>query len=360
MSVKQEQDGRWACDACLGGRKGERFRRKGFPSERAALDAVAVARDRYSRHIPLSAASEEVSTLRQVADHHVAWLKKMHRHPEYIQAAANAFLSFGELIPLDRPATEVTGETLEGYIILRSKSVKKATAFNDMIRVRAGLRGAAGKLPGLLAWVAPNISKEIRRPKSERDREFTEEEETKLIAAMVDAGDLSMADLFIIALDTGMRVSEIFSLRYSDVHTESSRDYPNGWLMARSTKTGSRANQETDNREVAMTERVAMVLASRRGTGDQVFPKVFDHAARMKKACKRAGIPYGMKIPNGVTFHTARHTGASTMLREGADVRSVMDVLGHKLMTTTQKYAHSTSKSRGEAIRKLEKRDSGK
>lgn len=357
MSVKQEKDGRWSCDAWLGGRKGERFRRKGFPSDRVALDAIAVARDRYTRQIPLFPEPEEGTTLKQVANHYIEWLRKMDRHPEYIKAAENAFESFGGLIALDRQATEVTGEKLEEFIGLRAKTVKKATAFNDMIRVRAALRGAAGKLPGLLTWVAPNISKEIKRPKSERDREFSEEEETKLIAAMVDSGDFPMADLFMVALDTGMRVSEIFGLRYADVHTEPSRDYPTGWVMARSTKTGNRANQETDNREIAMTERVAMVLACRRSAGDPVFPKIFDQAARLKKACRRAGIPYGMKTPNGVTFHTARHTGASKMLRAGADVRSVMDVLGHKLMTTTQKYAHSTSRSRGQAIRKLEKQE---
>ncbi|MCR3906265.1 MAG: tyrosine-type recombinase/integrase, partial [Tenericutes bacterium] len=38
--------------------------------------------------------------------------------------------------------------------------------------------------------------------------------------------------------------------------------------------------------------------------------------------------------------HMFRHSMASIWLQNGADIRSVMEVLGHKNLETTQRYLH--------------------
>ena len=57
----------------------------------------------------------------------------------------------------------------------------------------------------------------------------------------------------------------------------------------------------------------------------------------LKSHAKRAG------IESRITPHTLRHTFATHLLRGGAPLRHVQELLGHASITTTQVYTHLTS-----------------
>ena len=53
-----------------------------------------------------------------------------------------------------------------------------------------------------------------------------------------------------------------------------------------------------------------------------------------------ARIAKGANIARRVTPHMIRHTVATLLLRYGADLRIVQEVLGHASISTTQRYVH--------------------
>jgi site-specific recombinase XerD len=88
---------------------------------------------------------------------------------------------------------------------------------------------------------------------------------------------------------------------------------------------------------------------------ESVTPFTPRSAERMiQRYAKAAG------IVKKVTPHTMRHSYATDLLQNGADIRSVQALLGHSSITTTQIYTHVTDKRLAETHKKFHDRGRSK
>ncbi len=175
---------------------------------------------------------------------------------------------------------------------------------------------------------------------------FLDESEVELILSMPaqwetknDLKRLRDEAILLVLYGTGLRVSELISLQRSDIKFNSNqfRVVGKGQKM----------------RSVFFTKRAREKLEEYLGARSDESPHLFINLSNYKwgKWLTRNAVEdivreYARKagIDKKVTPHTLRHTFATSLLKKGADIRSVQTLLGHSSITTTQIYTHVDDK----------------
>ncbi|MEB3299403.1 MAG: site-specific tyrosine recombinase XerD [Candidatus Sericytochromatia bacterium] len=179
-------------------------------------------------------------------------------------------------------------------------------------------------------------SADLERPKLPRElpRVLDRREVVSLIEGQRDLRDRAILELLYAG---GLRVTELISLNLADVNLGSG--------MLRCMGKGSRErvvplSQTAIQALEAYLARIRMRMRVRQ-TEQALF---LNYAGRrltrqaiwvvVKDAARQAG------IESEVTPHTLRHSFATHLLENGADLRSVQEMLGHADISTTQLYTH--------------------
>ena len=134
---------------------------------------------------------------------------------------------------------------------------------------------------------------------------------------------------------TGMRVSEMVSLKTGDINLE------NGFLKCKGKGSKERMVPVGKAAVWAVQLYLSKVRARQRAATDHLFiGKRKTGLTRefvwqmIKKYARQAG------ITKNITPHTFRHSFATHLLEHGADLRIVQELLGHSDISTTQIYTH--------------------
>lgn len=172
---------------------------------------------------------------------------------------------------------------------------------------------------------------EAREPK-ERIRELSREEQKRLFAAL--PADLHAPVTF--CLMTGCRISTMAGLLWRDVgDTEIMFRLKGGTTMTFPISREMRAFLSSLPRSNVIEARRHVFTRIDKQTGERtrIVPKGGVFNQQFRKAVADAKIP-------DFRFHDLRHTFATRMLRQTKNLKLVSQLLGHKDITTTARYAH--------------------
>jgi site-specific recombinase XerD len=179
-----------------------------------------------------------------------------------------------------------------------------------------------------------------RREDNARIRWLLPEEEKRLRGA-IDAKWPEHLPELDIALHTGMRRSEQYSLMWSDV------DFPNRIVTVRRTKNG-----EVRHIRLNRTALLAFqtLFARSRGEGYVFTNSQLEHLLNSRHWFEPAVIEAGIA---DFTWHCLRHTFASRLVMAGVDLRTVQQLMGHKTIQMTCRYAHLAPEHQLAAVERL-------
>lgn len=150
-----------------------------------------------------------------------------------------------------------------------------------------------------------------------------------------------MKQIVELALNTGMRKSELFHLERDHVNLHQ------GFLEILDQKNGEYDTIPLNERALEILKSIPVRLDSK-----YVFPggkpgKPFcDLKRQFEKAVRKAEL-------QGVSFHTLRHTAASLLVMAGVDLATVREILRHKSIEMTLRYAHLSGDHKKAAMETL-------
>jgi integrase/recombinase XerC len=238
--------------------------------------------------------------------------------------------------------TEVSVEAIQAdhirnYLAHLMKRASRATAQRHLAAIKSFLRNRE------VSTGASNPARGLRSPRREKHLPsiLAEREVADLIGDAPEqddrAGfrDRAMAETL---YSSGLRISELVGLDWTDLDLEM------GLLRVRHGK----GNQE---RIVPIGEPAIEALQAWRKN----MPKGADAGAIFTNLRGRRISTRGVElivarllarsgVANRITPHGLRHSFATHLLDNGADLRSIQEMLGHASLTTTQRYTHVSVK----------------
>jgi integrase len=151
------------------------------------------------------------------------------------------------------------------------------------------------------------------------------------------ARDSHIYPLIMTALHTGMRKSELFNLKWSDI------DFIHCTVTVQAKDDWHTKNYKS--RTLQLTPVLYEVLREHRKLHLELGVKseyVFTYNGQKLRSNIKRSLTKVMKRAHleGVTSHTLRHTFASQLVMAGVSLREVQELMGHQSFETTLQHAH--------------------
>lgn len=267
----------------------------------------------------------------------------------------------GKIIPNTITGTirEADAELLRGYLnYLAEQSYSPATMARKIATLRSFYKWALKR-----SFVETNPMTLIRTPRQTKrlPRAISVEQIERLLSAPDDKEVLGARDRAMLETlySTGIRVSELVDLDIEDL------DEPGEALRVRGKGKKERL-VPLGSHALAAIRHYKQVLLGDDRLGQSWAPGkperplfVNKHGGRLSSRSVRRKLDKYLRsvgLDPSISPHTLRHSFATHLLDNGADLRSVQELLGHQSLSTTQTYTHLTTQRMREAYDKAHPR----
>ncbi len=266
------------------------------------------------------------------------------------------FVEFSEDIAVDKITSEVIRKYrlwLNRYKNFNDEELATITQSYHLIALRGFLSYLSGRD---IVSLSPD---KIRLPKVSRKQvTFLHYDEVDRLISEIPTGDeQGLRDRAIIELlfSSGLRVSELVALNRDHVNTKRREFMVRGkGQKDRPVFISEASSEHIENYLGARQDSLpALFLSYSRNSG--VIDTSGDYRRLTSRSIQRIISKYARLagITKHVSPHTMRHSFATDLLMNGADIRSVQSMLGHSNISTTQIYTHVTDEHLRETYEKF-------
>ena len=260
---------------------------------------------------------------------------------------------------IGKKSVKVQTKDAKGNTITKTVQEDRVRAPATVVRYMGALSHALNAAVNEWGWIDKSPMIGVRKPKvdNERRRFLSDEEIQRVLTEAKGSENRFLYTVVLLALSTGMRLTEIMSLRWRNVLVEDGADM--GLLVMEKTKNGdartSPLAEDAFKAVMVMRDKAKKDYADRVPANQLLFPSdtVENKPVEIRKAwetCrKRAEL-------DDFRFHDLRHTAGSLLAMSGASTREIAEVLGHKTMAMAKRYSHLTQKHLGSVVANMNQR----
>lgn len=292
--------------------------------------------------------------------HFIEYLRVERRYSAYTVQAyeqdLREFCSFLKCSPETWDASVTTSDDVRQWLVVM---LDNGLSARSVRRKLSSLRSYY-KFLLRLGKTDKDITRSVIAPKMHKPLPvFFKESEMEQAELQMEWGSdfTSLRDSLIIEMlyETGMRRAELLRLTDADI------DFPQGHV-----RVFGKRNKE---RIIPFGERLSSMLRTYIASRNETFPEksgtdypvllVGDKGAPLAPSalyrivCARMGEVSSLKKHSP---HVLRHTFATAMLNNGADINTIKDLLGHASLAATQVYTHTTFEQLRDEYRKAHPR----
>ena len=260
---------------------------------------------------------------------------------------------------IGKKSVKVQTKDAKGNTITKTVQEDRVRAPATVVRYMGALSHALNTAVNEWGWIDKSPMIGVRKPKvdNERRRFLSDEEIQRVLTEAKGSENRFLYTVVLLALSTGMRLTEIMSLRWRNVLVEDGADM--GLLVMEKTKNGdartSPLAEDAFKAVMVIRDKAKKDYADRVPANQLLFPSdtVENKPVEIRKAwetCrKRAEL-------DDFRFHDLRHTAGSLLAMSGASTREIAEVLGHKTMAMAKRYSHLTQKHLGSVVANMNQR----